>query len=63
MEFQYGGDLEYTDEVTLAKALEGRHELWQKYYKKIKREKTKENKRKSEKTKEKYNKLRLTLIE
>lgn len=22
-----GGDLEYTDEVTLAKALEGRHEL------------------------------------
>ena len=30
-----GGDLEYTDEVTLAKALEGRHELWQKYYKKL----------------------------
>ena len=27
-----GGDLEYTDEVTLTKALEGRHELWQKYY-------------------------------
>jgi len=25
-----GGDLEYTDEVTLAKALEGRREIWQK---------------------------------
>ena len=45
MEFQFGGDLEYTDEVTLAKALEGRQEIWQKYYKKIKKEKTRENKR------------------
>ena len=63
MEFQFGGDLEYTDEVTLAKALEGRHELWQKYYKKIKMEKIRENERKNEKTRVKIKKLMITLIE
>ena len=48
MAYLYGGDLEYTDEVTLAKALEGRHELWQKYYKKIKGKKKREKERKQE---------------